>query len=308
MTSWPWMQDVAIAIADPVDAVNQYDERPSVKDLISRHRTQIDDLREELEGDALYDREKHDDLWLLRFVLSHRNSKPGSAGKAAKNTLAFRDEHGLDDHDIRAYPVTGPETHPRAAPLKEYLKYCTEDAINYCVPDGNRGVIAYLRLAGIDQHKLVSHLPDEMWLTSFLYSAEWTHQWLDYVTRTTGRLTKSIRIMDTCGVSLHTLNRDHTKRYGKVMAALEDCYPQLLHGIYVCKSSVWIQTPWRMVRPLLPKRLVEKIDFLSPDKNPKELQRLLKFVSEEHLAARFGGRNTTWPTIFPAPPTQHDIQ
>ena len=75
MTSWPWMQGFDVAIADPIEPVNEHDDRVSVKDLIKEHREKIDKIREGIQDDPLYDPTRHDDLWIVRFWLSHKKSK-----------------------------------------------------------------------------------------------------------------------------------------------------------------------------------------------------------------------------------------
>ncbi len=42
-------------------------------------------------------------------------------------------------------------------------------------------------------------------------------QWCDYVTRTTGRLTKSVRLMDTRGFTLSCISSEGLKRDGDAM-------------------------------------------------------------------------------------------
>mmetsp|Transcript_10837 Transcript_10837/g.18331 ORF Transcript_10837/g.18331 Transcript_10837/m.18331 type:complete len:307 (-) Transcript_10837:36-956(-) len=306
MTSWPWMKGIEEAIADPIPHVDEFDNRPSVKELINEHQKQIEKLRNEIEHDPLYEPDKHDDLWLLRFVMSHKKKKTKVAVEAAKQTLAFRKEHGLDEDDIRAFPPgVGPKTHPKGKAFKDYIELCNKDAINFSLPDPKRGVIGFLRIASINQHKLVEEFPEDQWLPSFLYLVEWCHQCLDYVTRTTGRLTKSMRIIDLDGLSFKAINSENLKRDGKAMGVTEDCYPQLLHAIYMFHAPSWMQLAWRIARPLLPKRVVEKIDIMgNPEKKRKrEMNLLLQHISTENLPVRFGGQYEEWPAIFPAPRT-----
>ena len=60
-------------------------------------------------------------------------------------------------------------------------------------------MIVYFDLKGINQQVLAENLSESYWLPSYLYK-EWCFQWNDYITRTTGRLTKMIRIADIMGV------------------------------------------------------------------------------------------------------------
>lgn len=300
-SSWPWMKDGAVPAIlpeNPTPPVTVKDNRPSVKVLIDEHRQLIDQVAKELSTDPLYESNKHDDLWIVRFLLSHKKKVKPSV-KAAKFTLVFRKEHKLDEKDIRFSPVD------RDAPseaLQRFLKHCGDDTFRFVVPDPKRGVIGFLRAAGIDQHALVEHVDAADWLPCFTYIAEWSHQWLDYITRTTGRLTKSVRIVDAADISLAGINNENNKRDGQAMHIMEDCYPQMLQTVFVCHAPGWIQVPWRVLRPLIPKRVVEKFDFVAPETNIKERKRLLKYISLQHLPARFGGLNETWPVEF-APPS-----
>jgi CRAL/TRIO domain len=127
-------------------------------------------------------------------------------------------------------------------------------------------------------------------------------QWLDYVTRTTGLLTKAIRIMDLKGMTLAKVNREALKRNARYVNEMEDCYPQLLQSVFPCHAPPVMQTFWTVLRPILPARLVLKFDFINPEYQEKDLQKLLHHVDENHLPERFGGKNTVWPirTLLPS--------
>mmetsp|Transcript_29147 Transcript_29147/g.48178 ORF Transcript_29147/g.48178 Transcript_29147/m.48178 type:complete len:307 (-) Transcript_29147:92-1012(-) len=300
MTSWPWMKGVDVAIADPIEPVCDTDMRLSVKKIVQDNSKHIDQVKSALASDPLYDPNKHDDLWIVRFLLSHKK-KPKLAIKAAKTTLLFREEQELDKLDIRSCPPHPHSPNNPNASSRRYVAQLGQDSARFVVPNPKRGVVGFLNIASIDQHKLVAEVNEADWLPAFSYMSEYNHQWLDYVTRTTGRLTKSIRIADLQGISLSGVCLENQKRDGKAMGVMEDCYPQLLEGIFICRSPVWIQIPWRIVRPLMPKRVVDKIDFLAPATNAKERKRLLRYVEEEHLPERFGGKNMTWPVDFLPP-------
>jgi hypothetical protein len=297
-SSWPWMNDAPVAIADPIDPINEYDVRPSVKDLIAQNRKSIDKAKAILEHHTLFHSQKHDDLWILRFCLSHKKTK--DAVKAAQHALVFREEHQLDFKDIRYHPVAkGGVDLPEE--VTRYLCYCTNDALQWALPDPRRGVISFLNFAGIDQHALVKNLDEKDWLPSFLYFSEWSFQWLDYVTRVTGRLTKSVRLIDLQEVKLSAISTEGNKRDGAAMGVMEDVYPQVLKTLYLCHAPSWVQIPWRILRPLMPKRVVDKMDFINPDKKPNERKRLLEHMDESHIPVRFGGTYEARPVAFPLP-------
>jgi hypothetical protein len=217
MTTWPWMQGVEEAIADPIEPLNAHDKRESVKALIEEHCEKIDKIKFEIAQEPLYDPTKHDDLWVLRFWLSHKKTKDAIA--AAKTTLDFRKKWDLDAKDIRK-KAPHKSKDPRVA---EYWKVrCQGDGIICTLPHKKRGVVLFLKFAQLSP-EASSVLDDETWDYSFVYTSEWCHQWLDYVTRTTGRLTKSIRFIDMRGVSLTKhFDRASMKRDSKIMNEMED--------------------------------------------------------------------------------------
>jgi hypothetical protein len=290
MTTWPWMKGVEEALADPVEPVNAHDERPSVKDLIEEHRSKIDKIKFDLAQEPLYDPTKHDDLWVLRFWLSHKKSK--EAIDAAKTTLAFRKKWDLDGNDIRKKPPHK----SKDTRVAEYWKIrCQEDAIICTLPYKKRGVVLFIESTKMSP-EAVGILDEETWDYAFVYSSEWSHQWLDYVTRTTGRLTKSIRFIDMTGFSLTKhLDRASTKRDAKIMNEMEDVYPQLLETIYLVNPGTIIHKLWAFMRPIMPKRVLDKIDIITPDTNTGERDRLLKHISKKNLPKWLGGNNEVDP-------------
>lgn len=302
-SSWPWMKGIDLAIADPIPPVSSHDTRPSVKDLIKENRKVIDKVKEGLKDDPLYDATRHDDLWIVRFVLSHKK-KGKAALKAAKSTLLFREEFKFNEVDLRFYTLGGAGNHnnPWSQGSDQYLSFCPDDGFLYTVPAEQRGVIEFLNFANIDEKGIVDAISEEKWTSALAYPSEWSFQWLDYMTRTTGRLTKTLRIIDMKTANITGMNMEKMKRDGKAMGVMEDCYPQSLHGIFICNVSAVIQVPWRVLRPLMPKRVASKIDFIDPLANKKERNRLLAYVSEENLPARFGGKNEVWPVKMTTPP------
>jgi hypothetical protein len=288
---WPWMQGVEAAIASPIDPVSDDDVRPSVLELIKRHRNRIAVMAKKLQKHPLYVPEKHDDLWILRFLLSS-NNRIKAALKDATTALQFRKDYNLDELDIRRHPATMELNHTA---MRKFLSCCKKGAMSFTVPDTRRGVVTYFHYASINQHKLVEVLPLQERVLAMVYATEWSFQWLDYISRTTGRFTKEIRLIDMHGFQLSDANLENIITDGKAMRIMGDVYPQMLESIYMTRSPKWMQIPWRLVHPFLPKRVVSKLDFISPERHEEERKRLHRFVTEENLPVRFGGKNLQWP-------------
>jgi hypothetical protein len=280
------MQGIDVPIVDAIDPVTPEDDRLSVKELIATHRESIDKIKVELDSDPLFDYPaKHDDLWILRFYLSHKKVKPSV--KAAKHTLLFRKEHNLDEKSL----MSDPSPHlAKDGPLYEYWRdRSPNDSLVFSLPDKKRGVVGFFKFAGFVPGAS-SVVSKEAWDYAFIYCSEWTHQRLDYVTRTTGLLTKSIRLIDMEGVGMKHMNRKDAKQDGDIMGLMEDCYPQLLQTIYICNAPMVIHAVWSVFRAIMPKRVISKIDIIEPRTNEKERKRLLKYITDDNLPLRFGGK------------------
>ena len=89
--------------------------------------------------------------------------------------------------------------------------------------------------------------------------------------------------------------RHHERRDAKNSKTLEDFYPQLLGAVYLCHAPSWMQAFWRGMRNILPARIVEKVDFLEPMRDLRERERLMRWISQEHLPECFGGPCKEWP-------------
>mmetsp|Transcript_5662 Transcript_5662/g.11760 ORF Transcript_5662/g.11760 Transcript_5662/m.11760 type:complete len:305 (+) Transcript_5662:112-1026(+) len=298
MTSTPWMKGIDVPVADAMPLVSQHDDRPSAKELIAEHQEKIDKIKAGLmeakddEAAALFDYpNKHDDLWLLRFYLSHKKTKPAIA--AAKSALKFRQKYKLDElGDIRDIPPQA----VKEGHVREYWKErCQDDAIVCCLPDKQLGPVMFLAFARFDP-KAADLLSEECWDFAFIYTSEWVYQWCDYITRTTGLFTRSVRFIDMKGITLSKLmDRKSSKRDGKIMGLMEDCYPQLLQTLFLIDPPTVMHLIWGFFRPIMPKRIMEKVDMITPQNNESEKMRLLRFVALENLPTEMGGTNSVPP-------------
>lgn len=299
------MKDSAFAIAEAVP--DDSDPRPVVSDLIEEHRELIDIMVEALSNGSSDDEDgasdkslfdhanKHDDLWCLRFLLSHKKNLD-KAVAAARTTLKFRHEHNLDERDLRneAAPQY-PEKVVNNEAFRRFMASGVADgSIVYTIPDPKRaGVVTYINIGCLDTHGL-AQVALQDWVAALIYVNEWNYQWLDYITRTTGRLTKSIRIVDVSTSRLQQFDKTCQHKYTDTIAGMQDCFPQAVKRIFVCFAPSWIQVPWRVIRPFMPSRVIGKLDFIHPINNDDDRARLLAIIPKDHLPTRFGGTNTEY--------------
>lgn len=87
------------------DSKTILDHRPLISDLLKTHADKIEEVRNIIKEEILYNKDdnakRYDDIWILRFVLSHKKNIK-SAAKAAIKTMQYREEWKLNEMgDIR---------------------------------------------------------------------------------------------------------------------------------------------------------------------------------------------------------------
>lgn len=263
-----------------------YDDRPAVADLLAENSAEVAALRRALESYPLFDTHVHDELWLLRYILSHKKSGVAAAAAAARHTLEWRRDNRIDELSAAL----------RSVPLDEFppVKYAHSthvepDAVRFVQPNASRGPLALALLPGFNFNKAASSLSQEEYSTMLYCINEWFFLACDRATRETGRLTKSCRLLNCKGFSTSRLNRAHLKMDGAIGKKIEDCYPQLLGSIIILDVSPVVLVLWRAVKYFFPKRFVEKMDMISSSSRTEMRKRVLRYVAFEDLPDEFGG-------------------
>ena len=155
----------------------------------------------------------------------------------------------------------------------------------------------YVYLDKLDMNKLNETCTQEELKLSAIYTNESYYQILDTITRRTGRLTKLLKVCDMDGLSMRKMNRGYLSKDGAASKEIDDYFPQLLGGLLVVHAPKWINIIWKFCKPLLPKRVVEKVDFL-PSNKEKIQGSLARFVSKENLLGMYGGDKKEWPPKY----------
>ena len=271
-----------------------HDDRPSVVDLLATHAASLSALREHVSVDALYSPEKHDDLWLLRFLLSHL--KPGkeasgvrSAAKAARSTLAWRAANSMDQISVQLQTMLSADEHPNIADC--HANHMLPDCCLFVQPDASRGPLILCDLAGLDVAKCMQHVTRDEYAMLLATMNEWCFVKCDRVSRATGRLTKTCRVLTLKRADARKLiHQEYLKRDGACAKEIEDCYPQLLGSVIILDPPRWILAVWRGLKYLFPPRFVEKLDLISSSSQKEVERRVLRFAALEDLPTDLGGR------------------
>lgn len=143
--------------------------RERIADLIAQHADKLATLRSRVCDEEHYDAARHDDLFLLRFVLSHLpcNLPLGSTGrqagmqaavKAVQSTIAWRARHGFDEPGLLC---GGPDALVLGPVATFYASMTVRDAVSYYVPDADRGAVLVAVPGLLDFHHMVATLSEE---------------------------------------------------------------------------------------------------------------------------------------------------
>lgn len=282
---------------DPAPPVTPEDGRPSICDLLEKHSDDVNAVREIVSKDnPLYNADFHDDLWILRFVLDY--DKPKAAAKAAVNTMKYRAEHGLEElenFDWIDFGLPGSTDVPKIfSTFKERIE---EDTTFISLPNGDRGLIIYMRIAGLDMTRMINETTEEAIVKALRITLEFYFRVLDEITRRTGRLTKMVRLMDMSGMSASGLNRKYTKIEGNCASDADNYYPQQLANIFVFNAPGWIAGVWKVVKYVFPARVRQKVDIMSAQSEGSlsEKSRVFYFISASDLPTKYGGTSVIWP-------------
>jgi len=258
-----------------------------VEDLLVEKRALVEALREALTGFEYFDPKKHDDLWLLRFILSHKGVVE-KAAYAARTALEYRAARGIDD--ITKTVLSMPA---RSWPFCEEV---FQRLLVYSyLPDPDGSVIWICRVKQLDMHGVMD-VGFEKYATFMRHVMEWTFQTMDAVTRRTGRITKYVQVYDLRGASMSQANYEFIKLDSQEGKRRQYLYPQLLGASYYCHAPAVIKFSWDHVfKPMFPTSIVEKTDVLDPTSRESDLEKLLKWIAVEDLPTFLGGQLTLWP-------------
>ena len=293
----------------PIDPVTPGDDRPAICDLLSKHQEAVQAIQASIQSNPLYNPKLHDELWMLRFWLSHnKNSSSKTRAKAVQNavdaaveTLEFRKKHKLDEADIRRsmWPEWVEDDGPNGEVLMKPSIYNKLAEFNdkytylHCQLHPDRGLIGFARIAGTRPPEKMANYPEEEETKMFLTWSEWRFQVLDEVTRRTGRLTKHAIFIDCEGIGWKHMDRKASAREAKLMSLTQNVYPQVNGGFFLLKMPTFMQYFIRLVRPLYPKRLLEKMDVIITESDVNRIYP--RFADINTIPKCFRGTHPSWP-------------
>lgn len=275
---------------------NEHDDRPFIKDLLKKHSSTIEAVRNNIKTDPLYDEKRYDDIWILRFVLSNKSVKAST--KSAIATMKFREEYKLNNMDDCQYRIPNHRDGPYLYPChKKFYEHCEGNPMIHCLHDEDRGIMVYLELFHVNLSTYAKVISKEDMIMSRIMISEGIYRVLDEITRRTGRLTKVCRVFDMEGFPLKSFDKDCLNLESETANLIQEFYPQSASAILVVEAPRWCGWVWKIAKPLLPHRVRDKFDFVYPKRSMKDRRKFLRHVALEHLPEKYGGTNHPWPPV-----------
>ena len=223
-------------------------EQKSVETLLGQHRDAVDALRAAL-GDAA-DAAAHDDLWLLRFVLSAKGDAK-RAQNAALETIRYR----ADNAATLALAAAG-SPHPLADSLGGLLRQDVQRGVS------RRGEPLLVVRGGHCKVRELMRAHSAREVADYInFCKEAAFLACDRETRRTGRLVKMITVIDMKDFRWSDFDQRFLNALGKAEKVGELCYPQLLGLAVVVNAPAIMSMLWGLAKRVLPAATREKVRF-----------------------------------------------
>lgn len=218
-------------------------ELPLVSDLIAQYKPVIAAVRARPELATVLQPE-HDDIFILRYVISFR-SDVGKCADAIKRAILWRREHAsvlarIDElqMEVRKIIPTG------MLPWRTNSGQPIQVAIPFAV-----------------DAKTWSSKSEQWHHEAGISNREVAYRVCDRLTRQSGRLVKMVMIQDLTGLSM-TFAMQNSKlmqNQGKLSKLSEFLFPQLVATVVVTHPPSFVSTLYKMSSAVLSERLMKKV-------------------------------------------------
>lgn len=224
-------------------------QRIVIADALKEQNENMKILREQCEKEIETDPESfNDDLFLLRFALSHKDNIKEKGVPALKETIAWRNAN----KDLLAKLRTG-EKHPCEVKMVKYSPF----ALHGQSKGGDPIAVTRTGIANttILQMKMTA---DEI-KQGIIFQKEYCAHICDQESRKRGYICKLISIVDMKGFGLSSIDRTFTKSMGEAMSSTESHYPQLLGSMFLLNTPFFMSAVLALAEFFLPARTFAKL-------------------------------------------------
>lgn len=232
----------------------------SIPDLCKEHRHLIDNVMLHCSEEIAHDPAQfRDDLFLLRFALSHKGNLEKTVD-AVKQTIAWRVQHGERLKRLRE----GTEMPPGFETMQKYIPM----DIHGTTAHGD--VIFVMRTGNSNIKKLCDELGEAAITEYFVFCKEMLHALLDRKSREQRRIVKCVTIMDAKN---STAGNQGDRRWmtasGEGSKRTDLYYPQLLGAMVIVNLPLMLRALVAIAKLFMSKRSADKL-LICPGKTRKD--------------------------------------
>jgi hypothetical protein len=229
----------------------------NIAEAISTHRDLIERLKiecgEQLRTATEANNELYDDLWILRYVLSHLNEKKMDPFQKMKDAIVSTLEWRTQHRELLAKLRTGAPG-PHDALLS---KYSISD-LHKTTKDGRPFIVLRNGISNIKL--LMEHATEDQIYEYFCFSKEYIFHLMDARSRRTGRLIKAVGVMDMKGATMFGgMSQPFFKGMGKAQKEGELRYPQFQDITILINNPTWLNVVLSIAKVFVSKRTFEKL-------------------------------------------------
>ena len=226
---------------------------PVLSNLVTTHRAEIAVLRAALDNVLT---PAHDNIWLLRFLLSS-NMDTFKAEVRAREAIKYRRLH----RDVLAFAAS-------STPFPNEVKLSQLLVQDVRVVNGTPRLLVYGGRSKL--RELHETFTDQQVVDYILYTKERCHVIADAESRRTDRLVKMVTLIDLDGLSWFGFDRRFLRCISTADAMSEPCYPQLLGLATIVNAPIFVNVLWSIAQKIMPAATCEKVSF-APSKEVLEL-------------------------------------
>lgn len=236
----------------------------------------------------------YDDIFFLRFMLSFK--KVDKATEAVKKCYAWRQENAeLLSHAPRTFADEETLNGPLGHLFRTMQKYQVAGIWDPSAVD-DHGFVVVLRGAMGRPKALFSNLTYEENMNINFSFRECAYRYCDALTRQQRRLTKQSLFFDVVGMRFSDLiDPKQQKVYGKVSKISSYVYPQLIRKMCMVNSPKWMSIAMKVVRAVMPKSAMEKIEVFSSVPKLARSEWAQKCLNIDKMPDFLGGKVTKIP-------------
>lgn len=248
--------------------------------LMDVHASALEELASLAERDAHFDPHRHDRLYLLRFLLSHRGNVTRAA-TAFSRTASWRSAMQLDR--LGDAMLSGQVTQKHFPHHAEIAKHAPMHLARH--PETGQTILYFL---DVDLRALMAHVSADQFIEYQTYLNEWCYVHCDLAQRFTGRLLRHVRVAELSKATVRThVDYKFLRAFVKSTRQSEDYYPQLVQRVVLCNMGAFQERVFHSVcMPILPSRLREKLMIISPHRKPEDGKALLDVLPASRVPAR----------------------